>query len=225
MSHLIGGTRTSALVIGGVATAALMLCAGRAAAGLVVLGNSGWTASWAPALDPFLEIHLDGEAADTVIVEKTAEFTGAPAGGIFPSLDVVFTQTSAVAAHNIIITDEIIVNHTGSPWSDFHMDILGNPPTNVNVAFDPAASAGFSIAPFTASNFASSNTVFNVFGGTVPNGGIWFPGVAAGQLAIHVNTLSLNQTFTLRETPTPAPGAIALLAMSAIFGAPRRRRA
>jgi MYXO-CTERM domain-containing protein len=207
----------------------LAALAGAANAGVVNLGG-GWQASWDSALDPFVDIHVNAVGADAVFIEKSAEFTGAPVGGIFPAIDIVFTQINAVAVHNIVIDDEIIHNSTGTPWSDFHMDLLGNP----NVVYDTASTStsggpppiGFSIAPFTVAAFASGNTVLNMSGGVVPSGGLWFPGGGAsdGQLWMHLNALNVGQTYTLREQPTPAPGALALLGMAGLLGAGRRRR-
>jgi len=226
-----GDTSRRLTLAGGVVAAAL-LCNG-AEAGFVILGNSGWRADWDSSLDPFVSINwvADSTALDAVFIQKAAEFTQGPVNGIFPSIPIVFSQISPNAVHNIVIDDEIIVNHTGADWTDFHMDLLDHG----EVVFDPVATAasggggpiGFSIAPFTTAAFTPDNSRLDIAGGVVPNGGLWFPGGGAndGQLWIHVNNLSGTTLFTLKETPTPAPGALALLALAGMMGKTRRRRA
>lgn len=186
--------------------------------------SGGWQASWNSALDPFIDINDHGVVGNALFIEKIAQFTAAPVGGVFPAIDITFTQVSPTAVANIVIDDEVISNTTGSAWTDFHMNLLGNS----NVAFDPvatAASGGFSIAPFTSSSFTNSNQTFNAFNGTVPNGGNWFPGQTSGQLWIHIANISPTSgiSFVLSEQPTPAPGAMALMAIAGLACSRRRR--
>lgn len=183
--------------------------------------SGGWQATWDSALDPFIDLNDHGVVNGALFLEKSAEFTQGPVNGIFPSINITFTQISANAVANIVIDDEIITNSTGTPWTDFHMDLLGSP----NVAFDPAMSAGFSVAPFLSSNFTNSNQTFNAFNGVIPDNTTWFPGAASGQLWIHVSNLSPTSgiVFTLSEVPTPAPGALALMGVALVVGSRRRR--
>jgi MYXO-CTERM domain-containing protein len=167
-----------------------------------------------------------------VFIEKSAEFTQGPIGGVFPSIDILFTQINPIAVHNIVIDDEIVTNHTGVAWTDFHMDLLGNPAVSYDVAATATSGGpppiGFNIGPyFTTASFAAGNTQLNIAGGVLPNGAVWFPGGGAsdGQLWMHIATLQVGQSYTLREQPTPAPGALALLGMATLLGASRRRRA
>jgi MYXO-CTERM domain-containing protein len=221
-------------VVAGGALAAALICTSGAQAGFTILGNSGWRADWDSSLDPFVQINFVAVnfGVDAVFIQKSAEFTQGPVNGIFPSIPVVFTQIApnANTVHNIVIDDEIIHNSTGTAWTDFHMDLLDHG----EVQFDPVHTAasggggpiGFSIAPFTTAAFTPDLARLDIAGGTIPNGGLWFPGSGAndGQLWIHVNSLNGSTSWTLKETPTPAPGALALLGMAAVLGFGRRRR-
>lgn len=199
------------------ASAASLVTTSAAEAGLttVVLGTSGWTASWDNALDPVLDVNVDGVTADAVYIEKIAQFNS------LASINIIFTQISQNAVSNIVINDEVITNTSGVAWTDFHMDLQGAS----NVAFDPAASAGFTVNPFTSSSFTNSNQTFNAFNGTVANNGAWFPGLFGGELWIHVAlNASAPTTFVLSETPSvPAPGAVTLLGLAGLMGTRRRR--
>lgn len=186
----------------------------------VTLGSSGWQASWDSSLDPVLDINVDAVSANAVFIEKIAQFNS------LASINIIFTQISVNAVSNIVINDEVITNTSGAAWTDFHMDLLGNP----SAVFDPvatAASGAFSVAPFNSWNLTNSNHTFNAFNGVVPNNSFWFPGQASGQLWINVgNTASGNATFVLSETPSvPAPGAIAMLGVAGLIGSRRRRNA
>jgi MYXO-CTERM domain-containing protein len=66
----------------------------------------------------------------------------------------------------------------------------------------------------------------DIAGGVIPDGGTWFPGDGAtdGQLWIHIGNVTPSTLFVLKETPTPAPGALALLGISVLAGGRRRRR-
>jgi hypothetical protein len=67
----------------------------------------------------------------------------------------------------------------------------------------------------------------DIFGGPgIASGTQWFPGDGAndGQLWIHVSALTGSTLFVLKETPTPAPGALALLGVGLMLGGGRRRR-
>lgn len=199
--------------------------AGAVQADTVVLGTSGWQASWDSSLDGLVDIVLDGITSDSVIIQKAVEFTQPPGvGGLFPPVAVVFQQISANAVPNIIITDEILTNSTGTAWTDFHMQLVDSG----DAVFNPAATtgSGFSTAPFGHLTFGSGNTTLDVDGfglgpggsnATVPHGGIYSPGAAAGELYIVTNPHSSAPftTFSLKESPTPEPATGLVLLLGA----------
>ena len=224
-------TRVSAIAV----ASAVSFFGATAKAGSVDLcgGAAGWRAIWDVSLDPYVQIiasDCSQLANGNVFIQKSAEFTQAPVNGVFPAIPIVFMQTGPTNVSHIVIDDEIITNSTGSPWTDFHFDLLDSG----DAVFNPASTAasggggpiGFSISPFTVAVFANANTRLDISGGVVPNGGIWFPGDGAtdGQLWIDVNprTSAPFTTFTLKETPTPEPTTLALLAIGGLLM--RRRR-
>jgi len=213
-----------------VTSAMIMLLAQPVQAGSIALcnGTAGWTATWDSSLDGLVQI-LDSDcnflSQGRVFIEKSATFTQGPSpSGVFPTISITFIQTANTNVNRIIIEDEILTNLTGSPWTDFHMDLIDSGDATFNVA-DTAASGGsgpigFSIAPFTQAAFTNSNTRLDILGGVVPNGTVWTPGggVSNGELHINVNPHVLPgipTVFSLKETPTPEPGSLALLALGA----------
>src|SRR5262249_22699186 len=75
---------------------------------------SGWQASWDASLDGLVDIHVNLVNADTIFIEKSAQFTQGPVNGIFPTIPIVFQQVGASNITHIVIDDEIITNQTGS---------------------------------------------------------------------------------------------------------------
>ena len=198
-------------------------------------GAAGWRATWDNSLDGLVQIiasDCSQLANGRVFIEKSAEFTQGPSpSGVFPTIAITFTQTAPTNVTRIIIEDEIITNSTGSPWTDFHMDLIDSG----DAIFDVAATAGsggpppigFSIAPFTIAGFSNGNTRLDIMGGVVPSGTTWFPGSGAldGELHIAVNPHAQAPftTFSLKETPTPEPASLALLAFGSAVALRRRR--
>jgi len=193
---------------------------------------SGWQASWDASLDGLVDIHVNLVNSNTIFIEKSAEFRQGPVNGIFPTIPIVFQQVGASAITHIVIDDEIITNSTGSAWTDFHMDLLDSG----NAVFNPTLTAqsggtspiGFSVAPFTLAAFANNNTTLNISGGVVPTGTQWFPGSGASDGQLWIDVVSTQSgpgtVFTLKETPTPTPGVLALLGLAGLTGRSRRRR-
>lgn len=205
--------------------------AGSAAAGPVTIQlidpstnvHSGWQATI------FDENHVDvvtdnvNVANGTVVIEKFAEFTEIGSLGMPEAINIVFQQVlpDSQTMTTIAITDELIMNSTGMNWISFDMFTIDSG----QVAFDPVASAGFSIAPFTTSQFTNADTNFHVEGGVIPAGGVWTPGLASGALYININLAASNPvTFTLKELPSvPSPGSFALLSAAGLCAIRRRR--
>jgi hypothetical protein len=211
---------------------AMVGVASNAGAATVLLGASGWQASWDNSLDPYVDVHVVATGADEVFIQKSAEFTQGPNQfGLFPTIPIVFRQIAANAVSKIIIEDEIITNSTGTDWTDFHMDIL-----NMGDAwFAHPPGFFFTTSPFDNQSFSPDSMSFNVDGfglgpggsnAVVPSGSTWFPGdgVTDGELVIQTNPHAQApfEVFTLKETPTPEPATLALLAIGALAATRRR---
>jgi hypothetical protein len=185
-----------------VSLTALGVSAASASAGSLVLGDSGWTASWDSSADSFLGLNVDGVSSSTVFLEKGLNYTAAAnSDGTFDPVTITFQQTSADALPFIAINDEAVSNNSGSDWSGFRF-------TLANAAFDTAGSrvgqsGGFSIDPFTNHVFSSGDTVLDVSGATVADGQVWFPGIASGNLLVIAphGADSVLPSFSLGEMP------------------------
>jgi hypothetical protein len=153
-------------------------------------------------------------------------------GGVFPAIQIIFSQTlpDAQTVPQIVIEDESITNQTGVDWTDFHWVVLDGG----SVWFNVAASTPFDTSPFVNQSFvdnwgfgdANKATDLNVDGGLVANGGGFFPGIAGlgGALTIEFDLASENSEFFLKEFPTPEPTTLAFLAFGSIGLVARRRR-
>jgi len=191
--------------------------------------GGGWQVIIADQLADQIDIVADGfitvNGVRTLVIEKFAEFRNwDPSTGLFGGLPIQFRQVSSDAntATRIIITDEALFNNTSQAWTGFRMQLIDSG----QAGFDPVATfaSGFSIGPFTTTAYSAGNTQVDFGGGVVPAGGIWYPGLGSGGLVINVNLANENPVvFTLKETPTPTPGAAALLGLGMVAGSRRRR--
>jgi hypothetical protein len=202
------------------AAAGCLVVAGPAHAGMMALGNSGWTASWPDAFDVQLEVL--GEGNGQLMLRKTATFN------TVDNVPIVFQQTTADAAAFISITEEALTNNTGSDWGTFRFALLGG---STGTAADPHfdidatnidGADGFSINPFTEhaymdNGLAPDNTfpkMLLLSGGTVANGDIFRPGEQSGALVIatspNADGENAGQTFVLKELPGVSPTLIPL---------------
>lgn len=154
---------------------------------------------------------------DLLILQKTAQFDS-----LNPIL-LQFRQTMPddMTAPMIAFNDELIYNNSGYDWVDFEFDLLDG----TQVSYDQAASANFSINPFTSREYRYNDSQLHVYGGVVPDGDIWTPGLASGKLYIDINLASDDPVvWTFKEIPSvPAPGALALLGLGVLAGNRRRR--
>jgi hypothetical protein len=198
-----------------------------AMAGSLQLGG-GWQADTG---DNDVNILVDAVTQDYVLIQVQKDFTEPPVGGLFPPIDIEFTQIGddADTSPMIVIADEDVTNLTGVPWTDYHWELID--PEGA-VWYNLALSSHFSIHPFTNSMFgdfldAPANTMptsLMADGGVVMPGASFFPGGAAGngELAIEADLTGDPVSFTFRQFPTPEPTALLLLGLGAVLV---RRRA
>jgi len=171
-----------------------------------------------------VDVFVDPSGPGTLVIEKIAEFaeidpfTGAPEPVL---LTFRQNQPDAQTVDQIVITSAVITNSTGLDWISFTEALL---PGQL-AQFNPGLSNDFSIDPFTNREYLDGDTDVIFSGGTVASGTTWSPGVASGGLVIDVDLSgSAPVVFTLKEIPQiPAPGALALLAISGVLAARRRR--
>ena len=199
-----------------------VLCLGSfARADLIIDLGGGWQATIFNEGQVDLVVDFVSIDQDIIVLQKFANFTDVdPFTGLPAPLSIAFNQIApdAQTVSHIVFTDMFIFNTTGLNWTGFREILLGP-----DVAFDPIASADFSIDPFTTASFNADNSEVLFSGGTVLDGMSWTPGSAAGGLVINID-LSGNAPakFVLKELPIPAPGALALLALG-LLGSRRRR--
>jgi hypothetical protein len=193
-----------------------------AEAGSMILGNSGWKASWDSSFDDaahtFVTLTVLAETCDAVVLQKVAAFTDGPDEyGLIAPIEINFEQISANAVKKIVITSESVANNTGYDWSAFLFIIedgtTGDPTKDVH--YDMYDSFGdddpFDISPFTnvnASGITALPQVLEFSGGVVADGTYWTPGVGAGagEVVINANPSLTGRTrFVFKEQPIPIP--------------------
>lgn len=219
------------------AVAAFLLFSSNVMADTVVLGNSGWEASWDSSLDPYVEIIVDLVTPDAVFIQKAAEFIQPPGPGGFPSIAITFRQIDANAVSQIVINDEIITNSTGFDWTDFHFELIDGLDAVFNrVLTDGSAGGnGFNTSPFDNQTWSADLQALTVDGfglgpggsdAIVPSGSTWFPGGGAADGELYIDVVPQPQApftvFTLKETPTPEPASLVLLALGGLLAVRRR---
>lgn len=217
---------------------ALVACAAMGASGAigetVVLGDSGWAATYDDSWIPYLSLVVDGVDEDAVYLQKSAEFAMPPVGGNFPPIPIQFHQIAWPAVAQIVFCDEIITNSTGYDWTDFHWQLLDGPDAVFNA--DLTFASGFFTSPFDNQAFNETCTMFSVDGfglgeggsdAIIPDGGVWFPGNGATNGELYIDVLPHEEepytVFTLKEIPTPEPASAVLLGASLALLASRRR--
>lgn len=211
--------------LGIVAALAAISSASIANAGPLVKNLGGGWQVTIPDSD-LVDVVTDYVDRDILVVEKAAEFIDIDPITLQPApVNLLFQQIlpDAQTTPRIIITNEIILNHTGQAWTSFRNILIDAG----QVMFNQPLSATFSIAPFTTRTYNGLSTEVEFAGGVVPNGALWTPGVAAGALVIDVNlTMPGPVSFTLKELPVPEPASGGLvLAGALLIRALRRGRA
>lgn len=230
MNARLGKFALAVLAAGGLSAAANA----PAQAGSLVLGTSGWTASWSSNLEDssqsFVTLTVLAETKDAVILQKVAAFAAAPDQyGLIAPIELEFKQTSVNAVKQIIITSENVWNDTGVDWGAFQFIIedgtTGDPSKDVhfNLYESFYDSNPFDASPFTtwaASSTSESSTLPQIItfsGGTIASGSTaWTPGIGtnpdAGEVVINANpSADGTQRFVFKELPIataiPLPAA------------------
>ncbi|MCC7351639.1 MAG: VPLPA-CTERM sorting domain-containing protein [Phycisphaerales bacterium] len=208
-----------------------------AQAGSLVLGNSGWRASWSSSFDnadyTYVTLTVLAETDSTVVIQKTAVFADGPdQHGLIAPIEINFEQTRADAAKNIVVTSESVTNASGVDWNSFQFIIEdGTTDTSADTSFDITRTFG-SVPPFDVSPFSvvgvggitSQPQIITLGDGVLANGEIWRPGVgpAGGELVIHAAPATDgSKRFVFKELPggevIPLPAA-AWMGLSSLLG-------
>jgi hypothetical protein len=212
---------------------ALVLVAGTASGAVVVgngqqMGNSGWAVFYDEAVGSVvLDNDLDPLGDGKVILQLSKTFNEPfdPQSGQFPPIFVTFEQVVATqAVSQIVIDNEVMVNNTGLPWTDFEWIILDK----TDAWFDEVASANFSVDPFGQKQFIEpdGSQVLMAYGGTVLDSGQTFTPGIVGNLVIDmvVADAAPLTAFTLKQLPTPEPVTAFMLALGLGWVVRRRGR-
>ncbi|MFB3892429.1 MAG: PEP-CTERM sorting domain-containing protein [Phycisphaerae bacterium] len=221
-------TRFARAVLAGAVAVAL---AGTAPAAFVPLTlgptDSGWT--WDNSSMPAGNITVTdiNTGASTLTITVSKDFTDIKTPVLLTfQQDLPDAQTMA----RIIIHSESIKNDTGVNWTAFRWSIF----ETGTALFDPSASGGWTVTPFSPSpgawqsNNGSPNGALLANGGSgVAAGATWTP---TGDLYINVDLTGNstdNANFTLKELAVPEPGSLCMLALATLFaiGGRRARRA
>lgn len=194
-----------------------------AKAGVVIDLGGGWQATIFDDEQVDLVVDKVDFDQDILVLQNFADFSHIdPITGLPAALSIAFQQIAPdeETVSRIVLTDMFLFNDTGVNWSSFREILLGT-----SVAFDPVASADFSIDPFANMLFNNDNTEVEFSGGSIANGSIWTPGLDSGALYINIDLSQDNPvSFVLKALPVPAPGVLLLLTCPVLFTQGRRRR-
>lgn len=188
-----------------------------AQAASLVLGTSGWTATYPDEVT----LTVQGEDASTIYVRKVTAYVG------LNTASITFEQTSATALPQIGIESEALTNSSGGDWTQFNWVIddsegearFNEPDSRVGQA------DGFTINPFTTFDFTDGLNL-KVSGGVIPAGVTFTPGSApadgsllilaapnaqaTGLFTVNATPFSGNDNPVIPDQPTPPPAAIPL---------------
>ncbi len=217
---------------------ALLACAAAVQAAPVssnlneALGDSGWRIYGPSHYD--LEVSIDGEGQSgdvkwvAITLSKNFRFGPDPLTGLYPAIELDFTQMDGVAtddlANRIIIQSELINNSTGTDWTDYHWKLFGHEIARFNRDLtNPTADFeedGWWLDAFGefAWDYDAEHDIdmLNAFSGVVPAGEGFFPGTGSGSMIIDITLDGLAPEpaiFKFVQAPTPEPATLGLLAL------------
>lgn len=208
----------------------VMLTTASAQAGLQqpqALGDSGWSITFSDGIG----VTFQGITNDRLEVRlnKLANFTEPPQGGLFSPLQITFQQNPDVdnPVPFIVIDAEEVLNNTGTDWIGFDFKLTeATSASSGGVRFDKDMTFfdddPFDINPFTEFNFSENDTRLTLGGGVVPSGSVWTPGDGAGngELVIFANPSQsgVGTAFVFKETPIIPLPAAAWMGLSCMLG-------
>ncbi|MCY2927998.1 MAG: PEP-CTERM sorting domain-containing protein [Planctomycetota bacterium] len=189
--------------------------------------DSGWDAILSD--DIHTGIVVDKVTSTYVRIEIFKDLYLPAENGQFPPHVIQFHARvgAAPAVSTIRITDETIINDTGSPWLDYHWAVSGAAASFNKTLTD---ASGFSVTPFQAKAWGPTSydtdhsNSLGAFSGLIPVGGSYRPGLDAGELYIDVLSNVDSRDFTLMQYPTPEPATLATLVLGGAGVLARRRR-
>lgn len=197
--------------------------------------GGGWEADVPDDSNVSIVVDTDNTDPSFIAIEISKDFLDPPEFGVFPAQLIAFRQvdTDANTVSRIVIADEAITNQTGVDWTDYHYSVANNG----GVAWFNVPLSDFQITPFTNKVFTDlygfgdpdKATDIDLDGGVVPNNSTFYPGGPPnnGDIVIDVD-LSINnsdnESFVLKQFPTPEPSSIALLVCGGALVAVRRRK-
>ena len=192
-----------------------------------VAGTGGWEIAYPdPSLSNTITDFNLG-SSNGVLGLSLSKHYGAgwsPLGDFPPTLQITFKKISGNADSLIVITNEDILNYTGSHWTGFEWRISS--PSGSTAFFDTGLTS-FDVTSFDPALTTVSASQILVSGGTGVDDGNHFTidrGFANG-IVIDVSGVPEGSTFTLWETPerAPEPATMTLLALGGIAVLRRRR--
>lgn len=200
----------------------------------IPLSNSGWsivftgdTVGGGEVSVPY--IYGVGNGAVTIGIDKTFN------GGYSEPISIHFEKTSANAVSNIIISDEYVVNNTGTEWFGFQMNLISStaPMAGFNPSYMPdghqlenvyfSNNTGYNGLPIEL-NFADvdGEGVLTSIGDD-----IFLPGYESGYIMIVTNPLmQVGESFVLQEVASvPEPLTALLLGMGGLAVLRKKKQA
>jgi hypothetical protein len=197
--------------------ALVVLSVSQVAHGYIVLedssGTSGWQASLSGAAIGVTNIVVDGTSGRLSLTLVQDFYLQ---DGEFDTARITFTQTSASAVHEIVVTSQLTYNHTGLPWTRVTWELA----LATQADFAPSSTATWNVAPLSDISWVSSDKIY-ASGGTIAPGAAYTPN---GALTINIDPGATNAVFSLKQTVVPEPLTLVVLGVGLVATLRRRGR-